>query len=95
MRCTGEFLYFLSSIFGSRKKYLACVVRPIDHADYDSPFESMTCTFCTEHACSLEEEPLKRASQNYPLLKEDNAAIYYTLQEATRSTVCSVSINTF
>ena len=74
---------------------LACVARATDIVDYAASFMIMDDTCYAEDASSLEEEIIKRASHSHPLFKEDNADIYYILEEATRSTAHSVSIKTF
>ena len=73
---TEAFLDFLSRIVGSRNIHLACVVQTIDILDYDTPFELMNDTCCTECAGSLEEELIKRESQSHSLFKEDDATVY-------------------
>ena len=65
---------------------LAYVVRATNNEYYDAPIELMNETCCTEDTGSLEEELIKRASHSHPLFKEDNAAIFCTLEESTRYT---------
>ena len=49
----------------------------------------------TEEFGSVEEELMARASHTYALYLEDNASLYFFLEEATRSTMCAGSILPF
>ena len=66
---TELFLDFLLRIIGDKNIPLSYDVRPMDNVDYDSPFESMTDTYCTEHDGSLDEELIKITSHCHLLFK--------------------------
>ena len=69
---------------------LAYVVRATDrHCRLHHTFRIDGWHLCAKHAGSLEEELIKRA------LHSHSAAVYYVLEEATRSTECSASIKPF
>ena len=67
----------------------------LDVLNYDTPFELISDTCYAEDSRYLEEDLIKIASHSHPLSKEDDAAVYCRLEEATRSTVNSTSINPF
>jgi hypothetical protein len=48
----------------------------------------------TEHG-SIEDELISRASHTNPLYREDNSAVYYKLEEATRATSYAASIKPY
>ena len=85
----------MSRVVGARNMHLAYVACPTDNVDYDAPFELTSDTWCLEDAGSLEKELIKRAHHSNPLLKEDNAAIYFRLEESTRLTAQLASIKPF
>ena len=49
----------------------------------------------SESAGSVEQEMINRASHDHPLFCEDNATVYYKIEEATRSTQYAASIKPF
>jgi hypothetical protein len=44
---------------------------------------------------SIEVELIQRATHTHPLFRDDNALLYYLLEEATRGTSYSASIKSF
>ena len=95
IRWTEAFNDHLHRVVGIRKIPLAYVIRaevavedivncPLAHAAPHS----------TKHG-SIEDELIARASHTHALFREDNQAVYYQLEEATRSTPYAASIKPY
>ena len=82
-------------IVRARSTTLAYFMLSTGNIDYDSHFELMSSTCHTEDDGPLEEELIKRASYSHLWFKEDNANIFYKLEESTRLKACSTYINPF
>ena len=95
VRWTETFLDLLSRFVGARNMMLAHIVRATHIVDYSTHFALMEDICCAEDTGSLEEELSWRSLHNHPLFKDNNASVCHFLEEATRSTVCSVSMKPF
>lgn len=85
---------FLHRVIGVRTIPLAYVIRDEVEVPAAAPPLLNNQPFSNEHG-SVEGELINRASHNHPLYREDNAQVYYYLEEATRSTSYSASIKPF
>jgi hypothetical protein len=72
---------------------LAYCTRPNIHVPAE-PTLATNQPFSEEHG-SVEAELIARASYAHPLFQQDNAAIYYGLEEATRGMIYAASIKPF
>ena len=91
---TEAFFDFLHRVIGTRTIPLAYVVRPEAEVPVAVPVLANGQPYGDEHG-SVEAELIARASHNHPLFREDNASVYYLLEEATRSTGYAASIKPF
>ena len=73
---------------------LAYVTREAVAVDANVPDLANNKPHSTLHG-SVEGDLIARASQDHALYREDNAKVYYFVEEATRSTSYSASIKPF
>jgi hypothetical protein len=88
------FADFLHKVIGQRTVPLAYVIREDTLVPAAAPALLANQPFSTEHE-SVEGELIARASHNHPIFRDDNAKVYYFIEEATRSTSYSSSIKPF
>lgn len=84
---------FLHRVIGARTIPLAYVIR-MDTAVPAAPALATNQPYATEHG-SVEGELIARASHTHPLFRDDNAQVYFLLEEATRSTGYAASIKPY
>jgi hypothetical protein len=95
MRWSEAFNDTLNRYIGVRMIPLAYVVRTDDVvAPNVAPAIAPGQPHSTEHG-SVEEELIARASHVHALYRQDNASVYYKLEEATRGTNYAASIKPF
>ena len=95
IRWTEAFSDFLHRVIGIRKIPLAYVIRDEVAVEAINNCPRMAdCPHSTKHG-SIEDELIARASHGHPTYREDNQAVYYHLEEATRSTPYAASIKPF
>ncbi len=93
IKWTEAFMDYCHRVIGVRTIPLAYIVRPtaevpvIGVLQADSPHSA-------EHG-SVEMELIARASHVHALFREDNSALYYKIEEATRGTAYAASIKPF
>ena len=88
------FTDFLNRKVGSRTIPLAYVIRENVAVPVLAPALANGRPHSTEHG-SVEGELIARASHDHPLYREDNAQVYYLLEEAIRGTSYAPSIKPF
>jgi hypothetical protein len=81
-------------VVGSRTIPLAYIIRTDITVPVDAPALEANQPYSTEHG-SVEAELIARASHGHALYRDDNAKIYYFLEEATRTTSYAASIKPF
>lgn len=91
---TEAFFDFLHRVIGVRTIPLAYVVRAEAEVPVAVPALASGQPYGEEYG-SAEAELIARASHNHPLFREDNASVYFLLEEATRSTGYAASIKPF
>ncbi len=91
---TEAFFDFLHRVIGARTIPLAYVLRQEAEGLVVVPPLANGQPYSEEYG-SFKAELIARASHGHPLFKEDNAAVYYPLEEATRSTGYAASIKPF
>ena len=74
-----------SQIIGARDIPLYYVIRPEATADATEPDRAQHQPYSVKYG-SIEEDLIYRSSQNHHLFKEDDRAVYFLLEEATRGT---------
>ena len=84
----------LQCCVGVRNIPLAYVVRPNVAVTMPITAQITSQPYTEEHG-SIEDDMVARASHNHGLFKDDNASVYYKLEEATRSTTYAASIQPF
>ena len=84
---------FMMRKYGVRTIPLAYVIRNVETPPPIGPIE-VGRPHSDEHG-SIEDELVARASHTHALYREDNAAVFYQLEEATRSTSYAASIKPF
>ena len=94
MKWRDAFKDYLGRCIGARMIPLSYVVR----ADADVP--ALAPPLLVDHphseeAGSVEQELINRALHTHPLFRDDNATVYYRIEEATRSTQYAASIKPF
>jgi hypothetical protein len=95
VKWTESFLDFLSRLVGVRNMPLTYVVRETVEVDIGTEVILLNGCCYTEESGSIEQELIIRASHKHPLCKDDNARMYFLLEEATRSTSYAASIKPF
>ena len=94
MKWAEAFPDFLQRVIGARMIPLAYVIREtVDVADPPPPLAENQ-PYSTVHG-SVEEELIARADHTHALFRDDNASVYYNLEEATRTTSYAASIKPF
>ena len=88
------FVDFLQRKIGCRMILLSFVIRPENAVPVIAPPLARGQPFSTDHG-SVEGELVARASHTHALFRDDNALVYYLLEEATRDTTFSASIKPF
>ncbi len=93
IKWTEAFRDYLHRTIGVRTIPLAYVIRPDDNVLAIGTIAAGT-PHSVEHG-SIEDELIARASHTSPLYREDNSAVYYKLEEATRATSYAASIKPY
>ena len=91
---TEAFDDFLHRVVGSRTIPLAYIIRADIAVPVDAPTLEMGQPYSITHG-SVEAELIARASHGHALYRDDNARVYYFLEEATRTTSFAASIKPF
>ena len=94
IKWTEAFQDHLHSVIGVRMTPLAYVTRQDEDVPVVAP-PLMTGQPHSEVHGSIEGEMIARASHTHTMFRDDNAAVYYALEEATRSTSYAASIKPF
>ena len=94
MKWTEAFRDFLQRVVGARTIPLSYVIREPVTVLMPAPALVNNQPFGDSYE-SVEEEMTARASHTHPLFRDDNAAVYYHIEEATRSTSYAASIKPF
>ena len=85
MRWTEAFPDFLARIIDVRTVPLSYVIREAADVPAAVPALAANQPHSAEHG-SVEADMVTRASHDHALFRDDNAPVYYFLEEATRST---------
>jgi hypothetical protein len=93
IKWTEAFRDYLHRVIGVRIIPLAYVIRPVAAVPVIGAQAAGT-PHSTEHE-AIETELIARASHGHALFREDNSAVYYKLEEATRATSYAASIKPF
>jgi hypothetical protein len=93
IKWTEAFRDYLHRVIGVRTIPLAYVIRPEAHVLAIGP-QAPGAPHSTENE-SIETELIARASHGHALFREDNSAVYYKLEEATRATSYAASIKPY
>jgi hypothetical protein len=93
VKWTKAFYDFLNRVIGTRTISLAYVVH--DEVAVPAPPLLLNNQTFSETQGSVEAELIARASHAHPLFRDDNASVYYLLEEATRTTSYAASIKPF
>jgi hypothetical protein len=94
IKWTEAFDDFLHRKIGTRTIPLAYVTRATAEVPAACPIRANNLPHSTEHG-SVEADLVARASHTHPLYRDDNSAVYYHLEEATRTTSYAASIKPF
>ena len=94
IKWTEAFQDFLNHVIGVRTISLCYVIRLEEAVPANAPPLATHQPHSVEHG-SVEAELIARASHNHALFRDDNAAVYHYLEEATRATPCAASIKPF
>jgi hypothetical protein len=95
IRWTEAFTDHLHRVIGIRKIPLAYVIRADEAVeDIGNCPLAQGAPHSAKHG-SIEDELIDRGSHTHALFREDNQAVYYQLEEATRSTPYAASIKPF
>ena len=95
VKWTEVFLDLLSRLVGTRNIPLIYIVRTEVEIDNNMPLHLPEGQCYTSESGSIEQELITRASHNHPIFKENNAKVYYLLEEATRGRTYSASIKPY
>jgi hypothetical protein len=93
IKWTEAFRDYLHRVVGVRTIPLAYVIRPEANVPAIGP-QAVGTPHSTEHE-AIEIELIARASHGHALFREDNSAVYYKLEEATRATAYAASIKPY
>ena len=85
---------YLHRIIGSHMIPLAYVIREHVNPPGAAPPRATSQPHLEEHG-SVEMDMIMRASHDHALFREDNAKVYFKLEEATRSTMYAASIKPY
>lgn len=88
------FTDFLHRVVGVRDIQLAYVLRTDATVPAAAPALAANHPHSVDHG-SVEAELVARATHTHPLFKDDNAKVYYFIEEATRSTTYAASIKPY
>jgi hypothetical protein len=94
IKWTQAFADYLHRVIGVRMIPLAYVIREDVDVPAAAPALAAGQPHSTEHG-SVEAELVARAQHNHALYRDDNANVYYKLEEATRTTAYAASIKPF
>ena len=94
IKWTEAFQDFLNRVIGVRTIPLAYVTRPTVDVPVNAPPLAPNKPHSEEHG-SVEAELVARASHVHKLYRDDNAEVYYYLEEAMRSTQYDASIKPY
>ena len=94
IKWSEAFADFLHRKIGVRKIPLAYVVREAVAVPNLVPDRANNMPHTTAHG-SVEADMVARASHNHPLFRDDNAEVYYDLEEATQGTSYAASIKPY
>lgn len=94
IKWTEAFQDYLARVIGVRLIPLSYVIREDETPPAMTPPLMAGQPHSIEHG-SVEGELIARASHNHALFRDDNATVYYKLEEATRSTSYADSIKPF
>jgi hypothetical protein len=94
VKWTEAFSDFLNRVIGSRYIPLAYVVCSEAAVPAAAPPLHNNLPYSIVHG-SVEAELMARASHDHALFRDDNALVYYYIEEATRSTTYAASIKPF
>jgi hypothetical protein len=86
IKWTSAFSDHLHRVFGVRKIPLAYVIRPSVLVEDIALYPLASGYPYSTKLGSVEDELIHRASHTHALFREDNQAVYFLLEEATRST---------
>jgi predicted DNA-binding WGR domain protein len=93
IKWTEAFRDYLHRVIGVRNIPLAYVIRP-EAAVPPIGAQAAGAPHSNEHE-AIETELIARAAHGHALFREDNSAVYYKLEEATRATSYAASIKPF
>jgi hypothetical protein len=88
IKWTEAFKDYLNQVIGARSILLACVICAEPVVLAAAPPLANGEPHLIEHG-SVAAEVIARASHDHALFRDDNPAVYYKLQEATRHSICS------
>ena len=91
MKWGESFRDYLHRCVGVRMVPLVYVIREEADVPAECP-PNATGQPHSDSAGSVEEELVSRATQTHPLFRNDNASVYYKMEEATRGTSYAASI---
>lgn len=94
IKWTEAFQDYLARVIGNRMIPLSYVIRAESQVPAAVPDLANNQPHSAEHG-SVEAEMVARASHDHPLYRDDNAEVYYYIEEATRSTSYAASIKPF
>ena len=94
MQWVESFRDYLQRCIGVRNIPLVYVIRPDVAVPNPITGQAPNQPYTDEHG-SIEEDLIARASHTHGLYKDDNASVYYRLEEATRSTPYADTIKPF
>ena len=94
LKWTEAFDDFLSRTVGSRTIPYSYVTRESEAVPADVPALATNKPHSEEHG-SVEGDLVARASHVHPLYRDDNSAVYYFLEEATRGTSYAASLKPY
>lgn len=96
IKWTEAFDDFLARTIGIRHIPLSYVTRAVSDPTVTEPLPDILDGHPhTEKYGSIEGDLVARATHDHPLFKDDNAKVYYYLEEATRGTSYAASLKTF
>ena len=94
IKWTEAFHDYANRVIGARMIPLSYVIRPEVDVPVVAPPQAANKPHSEEHG-SVEAELVARASHGHELYREDNATVYYSLEEATRGTSYAALIKPF
>ena len=94
IKWTEAFADFLNRVIGTRTIPLSYVIRADATVANIAPPIAANQPYAAEYG-SVESELIARASHTHALFRDDNAKVYYYLEEATRTTIYAGSIKPY